>query len=128
MFVATRGKPLATTITGSLPRPSWFRENLGRRPFLATYSGVAAYREQYGDAVATLILDQTRAGLDIVSDGEMRFDMDVGGRSWFGYPFDRLEGLEDLGDGRLDASRRGGFQGRTDKAGDILSEFVETML
>ena len=40
-----------------------------------------------------MIADQTRAGLDIVSDGEMRFDMDIGGRSWFGYLFDRMEGL-----------------------------------
>ena len=50
-------------------------------------------REQYSDAVAALIADQTRAGLDIVSDGEMRFDMDIGGRSWFGYLFDRMAGL-----------------------------------
>ncbi len=35
-----------------------------------------------------------RAGLDIVTDGEMRFDADIGGRSWFGYLFDRMEGLE----------------------------------
>jgi 5-methyltetrahydropteroyltriglutamate--homocysteine methyltransferase len=86
MFVATDGKPLAATITGSLPRPAWFAANLGGRPFLDAYNGDAVYREQYGDAVAALIADQVRAGLDIVSDGEMRFDMDVGGRSWFARP------------------------------------------
>ena len=28
MFVATLNRPLATTITGSLPRPEWFTLNL----------------------------------------------------------------------------------------------------
>ncbi len=129
MFVATKAKPIATTITGSLPRPGWFVENLGGRPFLSVFDGVAAYREQYADAVAALIADQTRAGLDIVSDGEMRFDMDVGGRSWFGYLFDRLTGLEPQDAGaRRDAPARGGFRGRAGTAGDILSEFIDTMI
>src|SRR6185312_3631691 len=100
MYLATKGKPLATTITGSLPRPRWFDENLRGRPFLAAFNGDTTYREQYADAVAALIADQTRAGLDIVSDGEMRFDMDVGGRSWFGYLFDRMRGLEPADTGR----------------------------
>jgi 5-methyltetrahydropteroyltriglutamate--homocysteine methyltransferase len=82
MYRATQGKPLATTITGSLPRPSWFVTNLSGRSFLAAFARDPIYREQYGDAVAALIADQTRAGLDILSDGEMRFDVDIGGRSW----------------------------------------------
>jgi methionine synthase II (cobalamin-independent) len=40
-----------------------------------------------------VISDRTRAGLDRLTDGEMRFDRDIGGRSWFGYAFDRTEGL-----------------------------------
>ena len=71
MYVATKAKPLATTITGSLPRPHWFTENLAGRPFLTAFNGDAAYREQYSDAVAALISDQTRAGLDIITDGEI---------------------------------------------------------
>jgi 5-methyltetrahydropteroyltriglutamate--homocysteine methyltransferase len=126
MYKATEGKLLATTITGSLPRPAWFVENLRGRPFLAAFNGDAAYREQYGDAVATLIADQTRAGLDIVSDGEMRFDMDVGGRSWFGYPFDRMTGLAPQARGTQPP--RTGFAGRTGDPADILSEFMDTML
>ena len=31
--------PLATTITGSLPRPHWFTENLRGRPFLTAMGG-----------------------------------------------------------------------------------------
>lgn len=129
MYVATRGKPLATTITGSLPRPHWFTESLNGRPFLAAFNGDAVYREQYGDAVAALISDQTRAGLDLVTDGEMRFDRDIGGRSWFGYAFDRMDGLMRPQRGASGAvgSRHRGFAQRAGTAGDILNEFVSTM-
>ena len=33
MLVATKDRPLATTTTGSLPRPGWFTANLHGRPF-----------------------------------------------------------------------------------------------
>ena len=33
MFTATADIVLPTTIVGSLPRPSWYTENLGRRNF-----------------------------------------------------------------------------------------------
>ena len=129
MFVASRDRPLVTTITGSLPRPQWFEANLRGRDFLTAFNGDARYREQYGDAVAALISDQTRAGLDIVSDGEMRFDMDIGGRSWFGYLFDRLEGLAPAtaGQGHGPGSPRSGFASRAGQRGDIVNEFVTTM-
>ena len=102
--------PLATTITGSLPRPHWFTENLRGRPFLTAMGSDLSYREQYSDAVAALIADQSRAGLDIVSDGEMRFDTDIGGRSWFGYLFDRMTGLSsaDVRAGGAEWSARSG--------------------
>ncbi|MBV8744064.1 MAG: hypothetical protein JO134_03365, partial [Xanthobacteraceae bacterium] len=129
MFVATKSFPLATTITGSLPRPQWFTQNLDGRPFLTAFNGDAVYREQYSDAVAALISDQTRAGLDIVSDGEMRFDLDVGGRSWFAYAFDRMDGLApgEPGATRPVGSLRRGFAQRAGTAGDIMSEFVDTL-
>lgn len=129
MFVASLDKPLATTITGSLPRPVWFSENLDGRDFIAAFNGSAHYREQYGDAVAALIADQTRAGLDILSDGEMRFDEDIGGRSWFGYLFDRMEGLS-AGPAprkRAPGSIRPGFAARAAQPGDIINEFISTL-
>jgi 5-methyltetrahydropteroyltriglutamate--homocysteine methyltransferase len=123
-------RPLATTITGSLPRPSWFTENLRGRSFLAAMGTDIGYREQYADAVAALIADQSRAGLDIVSDGEMRFDMDIGGRSWFGYLFDRMEGLSgaDMRRGGAEWVARSGAQRRTDTPGDILHEVMQTRM
>ncbi len=129
MFRATASRPLVTTITGSIPRPGWYVQNLGTRPFLTAFQGDAAFREQYLDAAAALISDQTRAGLDIVTDGEMRFDADIGGRSWFGYLFDRMDGLEPAigNDARAIGTPRPSFRARAAQAGDILAEFIETL-
>jgi 5-methyltetrahydropteroyltriglutamate--homocysteine methyltransferase len=93
MFNATLDRPLATTTTGSIPRPAWFDRNLGRRTFRQAL-GDARYREQYQDAVGSHLRDQERAGLDILTDGDSRFDLDVGGQSWFLYPARRLDGFE----------------------------------
>src|SRR5919199_5979440 len=95
MYVATRGLTLPTTIIGSLPRPQWYTARLDDRPFRAAMAD-AVFREQYVDAVGALIRDQERAGLDVVTDGDSRFDPDVGGGSWAGYPARRLSGTRGL--------------------------------
>ena len=140
MYTVTKDRPLATTITGSLPRPSWFVEDLRGRAFLEALGSDYRYREQYFDAVAVLVNDQVRAGLDIVTDGDMRFDTDIGGRSWFGYLFERMDGLGDIGmrgGGSEWAARpRGGGAAdpaeaavaRVHVAGDILHEVMEARL
>ena len=92
MLRATAGRPLATTITGSIPRPDWFDLDLGARSFREAM-GDSRYREQYQDAVSSQIRDQERAGIDVVTDGDCRFDRDVGGQSWFLYPARRLDGF-----------------------------------
>src|SRR2546427_7199010 len=106
MFNATKDLTLPATITGSLPRPMWYTENLGARPFRDALAD-ARFREQYTDAVATYLRDQERAGLDIVTDGDARFDTDVGGMSWFQYPARRFTGLAGAEDYRA-ASGYGG--------------------
>ena len=120
MLTASKNRPLLTTITGSLPRPHWFTHNLQGRPFSVAMTDIA-FREQYTDAVTTYLNDQTRAGLDLLTDGDARCDCDVGGRSWFGYPAERLAGLggHHVGRGRTASSR--------DKVpGDIMLEVLET--
>jgi 5-methyltetrahydropteroyltriglutamate--homocysteine methyltransferase len=112
---------LPTTITGSLPRPTWYTENLGARPFRDALAD-SRYREQYTDAVGTFIRDQERAGLDIVTDGDARFDTDVGGMSWFQYAARRFEGLEG-GDYYQTRKAYGGT-----KKGDIIFEVMESRL
>src|SRR3977135_3084748 len=85
MYIATANVVLPTTIIGSLPRPGWYTENLGRRDFREARVG-RTYREQSLDAVSSYLRDQEVAGLDIVTDGDCRFDADVGGHNWVSYP------------------------------------------
>ena len=89
---ATENRPLATTTTGGLPRPGWYTESLSGRPFSVAMAG-RGFREQYRDLVAALVADQNRAGIDILVDGDARFDDDVAGRQWIAYPEERLAGL-----------------------------------
>jgi 5-methyltetrahydropteroyltriglutamate--homocysteine methyltransferase len=119
MIRATKGLALPATITGSLPRPVWYTENLGTRPFRDAIAD-ARFREQYTDAVAAFLRDQERAGLDIVTDGDARFDTDVGGMSWFQYPARRFKGLAG---GDYHRTRKG--YGGTAK-GDIIFEVMES--
>ena len=120
MLTVSKNRPLLTTITGSLPRPGWFRANLQGRPFSLAMTDVA-FREQYADGVASFLTDQTRAGLDLLTDGDARCDCDVGGRSWFGYPAERLNGLSGHHVGR------GGTASSRDKQpGDLMFEVLET--
>ena len=92
MLNGTRDKKLATAMVGSFPKPAWFTESLRGRPFKIAM-GDSLYREQYVDAVACYINEQERAGLDILTDGDTRFDLEVGGRSWFFYVIERLGGI-----------------------------------
>lgn len=118
MLGATKDLLLPTTITGSLPRPHWYTEGLNGRPFRVAMSSIT-FREQYADALSSLIRDQERAGLDILTDGDMRFDNDVGGRSWMLYTAQRLSGLQGVdlvGKYATDAS-----------VGSIMREFSEAV-
>src|SRR6267154_244237 len=93
MLKASAGKILPTTITGSLPRPSWYTENLGLKSFLDAMV-ISRFREQYVDALSVYLREQEVAGLDIVTDGDCRFDQDVGGQSWTSYPPHHMDGFD----------------------------------
>jgi len=93
MLRATKDITLPTTITGSLPRPSWYTENLGARSFLDAMVN-NRFREQYVDTVAIYLHEQEVAGLDIVTDGDAHFDSDVGGQSWTNYPPRHMGGFD----------------------------------
>jgi len=119
MLTATAGLILPTTITGSLPRPTWYTENIGTRAFREAISD-ARFREQYTDAVGAHLKDQERAGLDIVTDGDARLDADVGGMSWFQYPARRFNGVS----GADYYKTRKGYGGAG--KGDIIFEVMES--
>src|SRR3977135_3243509 len=93
MLRATAGKIMPTTITGSLPRPSWYTENLSLKSFLDAMV-ISRFREQYVDALSVYLREQEVAGLDIVTDGDCRFDQDVGGQSWTSYPPHHMSGFD----------------------------------
>ena len=93
MYKATAGSVLPTTIIGSLPRPSWYTVSLGNQSFLEAMVN-SRYREQYTDAVSAYLRDQEIAGLDIVTDGDCRFDQEVGGQSWTSYPPKHMSGFD----------------------------------
>jgi 5-methyltetrahydropteroyltriglutamate--homocysteine methyltransferase len=123
VFNATDEVVLPTSVIGSLPRPSWYDENLGTRDFRAAMISTR-FREQYTDAVSCFIRDQETAGLDIVTDGDARFDMDVGGHSWFSYPATRMSGTS----GAHAFVTTGDRSGLTSVRGEILHEVLEARI
>ena len=94
MYTATKDLMLPATVTGSWPRPRWYDQSLWGRP-LDTGLLDVRFREQFLDAHATVLADQTRAGLDILTNGDYHLDADLAGRSWFSYPTERLEGISE---------------------------------
>jgi 5-methyltetrahydropteroyltriglutamate--homocysteine methyltransferase len=120
MYTATARVVLPTTIIGSLPRPGWYTQNLGHREFREAMVE-RTYREQYLDAVSTYLRDQEVAGLDIVTDGDCRFDADVAGHNWFSYAPLRMSGFEGA-----NFYRAGGKAGFPHKPGHILHDVLET--
>jgi 5-methyltetrahydropteroyltriglutamate--homocysteine methyltransferase len=120
MLKATAGKVLPTTVTGSLPRPSWYTENLGLKSFLDAMV-ISRFREQYVDALSVYLREQETAGLDIVTDGDCRFDQDVGGQSWTSYPPHHMDGF-DATHPKLAAVGAGGI---AFPRGHILHDYLE---
>ena len=120
MLRATKDIVLPTTITGSLPRPSWYTQNLGSRNFLEAMVN-NQFREQYVDAVSLYLHEQEIAGLDIVTDGDAHFDSDVGGQSWTNYPPRHMGGFDK--DPRPTPAGKGGLGF---PPGHILHDYLES--
>lgn len=113
---------LPTTMVGSYPRPNWFVDQLDGRDIHTAFKQIH-HQEAFDDAVAVVIGDQERAGLDIVTDGQMWFDdyaMGIGSFLW--YWFERMPGFSPE---RLEhpAVSRGGVTGADryvlDEAGGV---------
>ena len=121
MYAATANVVLPTSIIGSLPRPGWYTQNLGARDFRDAMVD-RGYREQYLDALAVYLRDQEVAGLDIVTDGDCRFDADVAGHNWFSYAPLHMAGFA----GARPYAVKGGLAGIPHKPGHILHDVLET--
>jgi len=101
---------LEPSIVGSLPKPAWLAEpRMLRAPW--RLSG-ADLREAQDDAVRLAILDQEQAGLDVVSDGEVR-------RRHYIWGFlDGLTGIDTINLGQK--KTRGGRYGDSTEAPRII--------
>jgi 5-methyltetrahydropteroyltriglutamate--homocysteine methyltransferase len=51
------------------------------------------FREKFQDALAVVVSDEDRAGLDILTHGDYHCDEDLAGRAWHHYPLQRWTGL-----------------------------------
>ena len=78
MFTATKDLLLPSTTTGSFPRPRWFDVSMWGKP-LDTCMLDIRFREKFQDALTTVISDQERAGLDLVTHGDFHLDEDMAG-------------------------------------------------
>ena len=66
MFTVTADLMLPSTVTGSFPRPRWFDVSMWGKP-LDTCMLDVRFREKFQDALAVVVSDQERAGLDILT-------------------------------------------------------------
>src|SRR5580698_3262501 len=89
MFTATKDLILPSTTTGSFPRPRWFDVSMWGKP-LDTCMQDVRFREKLQDALAVVISDQERAGLDVLTHGDFHVDEDMAGRAWHHYPLRTL--------------------------------------
>jgi 5-methyltetrahydropteroyltriglutamate--homocysteine methyltransferase len=93
MYKGSADVVMPTSIIGSLPRPTWFDQQLGTRTFLDAMID-NHYREQYEDAISVYMMWQNMAGLDIVTDGDAHYDDQVTGFSWQSYAPWRMSGFD----------------------------------
>jgi 5-methyltetrahydropteroyltriglutamate--homocysteine methyltransferase len=92
MFTATDGILFPATVTGSWPRPTWFTGGLWGRSVSDALLDTR-YREELGDGLSSVISDQERAGLDILTNGDFHLDPDLAGLSWALYGAQRMKGI-----------------------------------
>ena len=92
MFTVTANSILPSTVTGSWPRPRWFDVSMWGRPLDSCMLDVR-FREKFQDAMAVVTSEQERAGLDVLTHGDLHCDEDMAGRSWHHYPLQRWAGF-----------------------------------
>jgi 5-methyltetrahydropteroyltriglutamate--homocysteine methyltransferase len=65
--------PIPCTQTGRYPRPAWYNYNITDRSWKEMCND-PSFAEAYMDAVRTVMTDHELAGMDILTDGCMRYD------------------------------------------------------
>src|SRR6476619_6427377 len=93
MLTATKNLMLPATVTGSWPRPRWFDVSMWGKSIDTCMMDVR-FREKFQDALAVVVSEQERAGLDLITHGDYHCDEDMAGRAWHHYPLQRWAGFE----------------------------------
>lgn len=88
--------PIAATHVGAFARPSWYTNGIYGQDFRELLARVP-FREQYLDGLKVLMAEQQLAGMDIVTDGGLRYDPGVGGWGWPYFVLSRLGGVSTTG-------------------------------
>jgi 5-methyltetrahydropteroyltriglutamate--homocysteine methyltransferase len=70
--------PIPTTQVGTYPRPSWYNYNIRDRAWEQICDEEPHFLESYNDAVRTIMLDHEEGGLDILTDGCIRYSRPLG--------------------------------------------------
>jgi methionine synthase II (cobalamin-independent) len=70
------GAPIATTQVGKFARPAWYKFNIGDKGWLEACAE-QGFLESYTDGVRAIISDHEQSGLDIMTDGCLRYDEDI---------------------------------------------------
>src|SRR5204863_4518849 len=92
--------PIAATTVGSFPRPEWLGER-DRNDFVFRLQG-DALKEAQDDATALVLREQSRLGLDLITDGEQR-------RTGFiNHLLSRLDGIDMVNRGPKEIRRKEG--------------------
>jgi 5-methyltetrahydropteroyltriglutamate--homocysteine methyltransferase len=80
-------------MVGAYPRPSWYTFNFKGRDIKEMLND-ARTRELYEDALKVVIKDQELAGIDVVTDGCLRYDDWIAGWGGISWVATRLGGVE----------------------------------
>ena len=92
MLKATAGTILPTTITARCRGRAGIRKTWGSSRFSTRWSSRASASSM--STRCRSICASRKWRLDIVTDGDCRFDQDIGGQSWTSYPPHHMEGFD----------------------------------
>ena len=73
MYTITKDLVLPTSVTGSWPRTNWFDMSMWGKP-VDTCMMDTRYRERFQDAMTVVVGDEQRAGLDILTHGDLHWE------------------------------------------------------
>lgn len=91
------GVPITATQAGAYMRPQWYAVNFQGGDFTQALLNTQT-KAQYDDALKVVFHEQELAGLDVFTDGCLRYDDWIGGFGWASHLAGRLGGVKWVND------------------------------